>query len=231
MAAVLACGEGAVLSHLSAAALWRLLQVDPVVVDVSVLYRSGRSRPGLRIHRPRRLAPEDTGRVRGIPVTAVARTLIDIAEVASSRTLERTLDEAEYLGLLDRRELEAALERHAARAGAARVRGCLRRHEPGTTRTRSRLEEAFLTLVRRAGLPQPEVNVELGPYEVDFLWRKQRLVVETDGGASHNRATTRERDSRRNASLEASGFHTMRFTWSQVTQRQDEVLAALAARL
>lgn len=230
-AAVLACSRGAVLSHLSAAVLWGLRTTAPRVVDVTVPSRVGRPRPGLRVHRPRHLDPADITHRRAIPVTAVPRTLIDLAEIVSSRSLERSLDEAEYLGALGDHAMAAALARSQGRVGAARLAACLHRHDPGTTRTRSSLEEAFLTLVRRAGLPQPEVNAQLGPYEIDFLWRDRRLAVETDGGAAHNRASARERDGTRDAWLAAADFHSLRFTWKQVIERHEEVLAALRARL
>ena len=230
MAAVLACGEGAVLSHLSAAVLWRLRENDPAVIDVSLASRSGRRwREGIRLHRPVALVKDDRTDHRGIPVTTVPRTLIDLAEVLGTRTLERTLDEAEYLRLLDRGELTSAIERNRTRTGAARLTATLARHEPGTTRTRSPLEEAFLLLTRRAGLPQPEVNARLGPFTIDFLWRNERLAVETDGRRSHERDRQRERDSTRDAWLAAHGYRPLRFTWAQVTQRPEEVLAALEA--
>jgi len=231
IAAVLACGSSAVLSHRSAAALWRLTDKDPAVIDVSLPSRSTRSHEGIRLHRPRRLDLEDCARHRGIPATTVARTLIDCAEVLGSRSIERALDEAEYLRLLDERDLVDALERNRTRTGAARLRATLSRHKPGTTRTRNPLEEAFLLLTRQAKLPAPEVNEPLGPYEIDFLWRPQRVAVETDGGQSHDRLTQRERDSARDAWLTANGYRPLRFTWHQVTQRPHEVLAALRAAL
>lgn len=230
-AAVLACGEGAVLSHLSAAALWRLRPLDPPAIDVSSPSRRKHLRNGVRVHRPSALGPEDVTRRDGIGVTTVPRTLIDLAEVLGRRSMERTLDEAEYLRLLDREVLQAALERNATRTGAARLKTTLARHEPGTTRTRSQFEEAFLALTRQAGLPQPAVNAELGPWIIDFLWREQRLAVETDGGRSHNRMGQREADSTRNAWLIAHGYRPLRLTWSQVLHRRSEVLAALRAGL
>jgi len=230
-AAALACGDGAVVSHLSAAALWRMRETDPVVIDVSLPGRGRRTRDGVRVHRPRRLGPEDVTRHRGIPVTTVACTLIDCAQVLGSRSLERTLDEAQYLDLLDRSELDGALERHRTRAGAARLRKVLARHEPGSTHTRSPLEEAFLLLIRRAGLPQPQVNSRLGPYTIDFLWPDQRIAVETDGRDAHERAGARERDYRRDSWLHANGYRPLRFTWEQVHHRADEVLATLHAVL
>jgi len=230
-AAVLACGEGAALSHLSATALWRLTERDPVVIDVSLPSRSKRSHEGLRVHRPRRLGSEDCTRHAGIPVTTIPRTLIDCAEVLGSRSMERALDEAQYLKLLDRSDLDEALDRHRSRAGAARLRKVLARHEPGATRTRSPLEEAFLALVRRAGLPQPRVNAKLGPYTIDFLWPDQRIAVETDGRDAHERDAGRERDYRRDAWLNTNGYRPLRFTWEQVHGRPDEVLGALDAVL
>lgn len=230
-AAVLACGPGAVLSHLSAGVLWELREIDPVTIDVSVPRRNARSRDGIRVHRPRRLDRVDVTRCRGIPVTSLPRTLIDLAETVSTRTLERALDEAEYLKRLDEPTLHAALHRNGGRIGATRLRAALCRHEPGTTRTRTTLEEAFYELVTASGLEQPEVNVAIGPFTVDFLWREPGVVVETDGGASHDRAAQREEDSTRDALLAAAGYETLRFTWHQVHDRPAEVLAALEAKL
>lgn len=230
-AAVLAAGPGGVLSHLSAAALWGLRSRDPVVVDVSVLNRSGRRRPGLRVHRPRYLTPEQTTRHRGICVTKVERTLIDCAFLLGYRSLERLLDEAEYLGLLRRAELRDAIARSGRSRGAARLRKTLARHEPGTTRTRSRLEEDFLALVSRSAIPQPLVNSRLGPYTIDFLWERQKVAVETDGRRAHDRTLARERDHARDAWLTAQGYSVLRFTWSQVQYRSTEVLAALEIAL
>ena len=164
-------------------------------------------------------------------MTTVARTLIDVAQVISRRSLERAIDEAQYLRLLTQREVQPALERHWGRPGTARLAGLLKSHVPGTTRTRTPLEEEFFLLVRAAGLPQPEVNVKLGPYTVDFLWPEARLVVETDGGASHDRPAQRERDSRRDAYLATAGYRTARFTYGQVLDRPGEVLSVLDALL
>ncbi len=230
-AAVFACGDGAVLGLRSAVALWRLSEIDPVVIDVCLPDRGRRAREGIRVHRPRHLYRADTTRHRGIPVTTVARTLIDCAEVLGSRSLERILDEAQYLKLLDLTDLAAALERNRNRTGAARLRKLLGCHRPGATRTRSRLEEDFLLLVRRGSLPQPQVNARLGPYTIDFLWRDHRIAVETDGRDAHERPAARERDYRRDSWLHANGYRPLRFTWAQVHNRADEVLAALYAVL
>jgi len=231
MAAVMACGPGAVLSHLSAATLWALRAVDPVTIDVTVPRRNVRSHAGIRVHRPCRLDSMDATHCRGIPVTSVSRTLIDLAAMLATRSVERALDEAEFLKLLDEGALGEALERNHGRPGAKRLRRVLRRHEPGSTRTRTPLEEAFYVLVAGTTLPQPEVNATVGPLTVDFLWREHGLVVETDGGASHDRAAQREEDSRRDAVVAAAGYETRRFTWHQVHRRPAEVMAVLEARL
>jgi len=149
----------------------------------------------------------------------VHRTLIDLAETLSTRSLERALDEAEFLRLLDLADVRASIQRHRGRNGAARLAKVLTRLEPGATRTRTALEEDFYVLVSTAGLPKPEVNVPLGPFTVDFLWRDSRLAVETDGGASHDRRSQRERDSRRDAWLAAADYQPLRFTWEQVHNR------------
>ncbi|HZI90102.1 MAG TPA: DUF559 domain-containing protein [Thermoleophilaceae bacterium] len=149
----------------------------------------------------------------------------------STRSLERALDEAEFLKRLDEEDLAEALERNYGRTGAKRLRRTLRRHERGTTRTRTTLEEAFYVLVMANGLPRPEVNVAIGRLTVDFLWRERGLVVETDGGASHDRAAQREEDSRRDAVLATAGYETLRFTWHQVHRRPAEVVAALEAKV
>ncbi len=230
-AAVLACGDGAVLSHLSAAALWRLSEKDPLVIDVSLPGRGKRTRDGVRVHRPRRLDPEDVTRHRGIPATTVARTLIDCAAVLGSRSVERIVDEADYLGLLKPSEVEGALVRNLGRTGAARLSKVLLRHQPGSTRTRTPLEESFFGLVRRARLPQPLVNAKLGPYTIDFLWPDQRIAVETDGRSAHERAAARERDYRRDSWLTTAGYRPLRFTWHQVHDDEQGVLGALRAVL
>jgi len=141
LTAVLACPDGSAVSHLSAAAVWRLRDVDPVTIDVSVPARSGRRRDGVRVHRPSYVGLDEVVSHRGVPVATVPRTLIDVAEVVSTRSLERMLDEAEFLKLLDEKRLEVAIERHGGRPGAARVRSVLERHRPGSTRTRIALEE------------------------------------------------------------------------------------------
>jgi very-short-patch-repair endonuclease len=218
MAAVLACGEGAALSHLSAAVQWRILEDRGQRVHVTA---PGRRRvPGVVVHR----AQLDGERVRreGIVVTTPARTLVDLADVVSRRTLERAFDEAEYLRL----NHGGAAPRHG-RPGSKILTSVLAVHTPGTTRTRSELEEAFLRLVDDHGLPRPEVNVQIEGFECDFVWREQRLIVETDGARAHGTNRARRRDPLRDARLIAAGWRVWRVSYEQVVRQPREVAAEL----
>jgi very-short-patch-repair endonuclease len=226
MAAVLACGPGAAISHRSAATLWQLLAEIEGPVDVTVT-RSGRSHRGLRVHRSRSLRPEDIQTRHGIPVTRPTRTLLDLADDATERELERALDEALAQRLTTRAALVAAVKAAQGRHGAAKLRHVIERDD-GPALTRSEAEERFLALVRAAGLETPEVNVRLGSHEVDFLWRGRRLVVEIDGYRFHSSRQAFERDRRRDAELAAAGYRVIRITWRQLVKEPYSVVARLS---
>jgi very-short-patch-repair endonuclease len=229
MAAVLACGPNAVVSHYAAASLLRLLEVAVDVIDVTVP-RTNRRRPGIRVHRSRSLAAEDVCVRRGLPVTAPARTLLDLAEVATARDLERAFDEAVTKGLTSHDALVAVVGRSRGHRGTGKLRDLLTRtDEPALTR--SAAEERFLGLVRDAGLPAPAVNVQLAGYVVDFLWRDQALVVEVDGYRFHSSRGAFERDRRRDADLNAHGFRVIRITWRQLVEEPLAVIARIARAL
>lgn len=231
MAAVLACGHGAVVSHRNAAKLWRLLPGDggaPLHVTVRALNR--RRRPGLAVHCSPGLRPEETATVDGIPVTTPARTVLDLAGTVRSRTLEQALAAAEREGLSDRSELKALIERHPRRGGVRVLRALLDRNgEPAFTR--SEAEECFLSLVDKARLERPESNVTVAGYEVDFLWRTPRLVVEVDGFEFHSSRATFESDRKKDGQLVARGFRVLRLTWRQLTREPEAVLVRLAQAL
>jgi very-short-patch-repair endonuclease len=215
MAAVLACGEGAALSHFSAAVLWGMLNEWGGAIHVTSDAR--RRRPGLVVHE----ASLGGGEVRkraGIPVTAPARTLIDLADVAPRRTLERAIDEAEYLRL----DCTGLAPRHGRR-GNGTLSSVLAVHRPGSTRTRSELEEMFIRLCDSHGLPRPEVNVHVEGYECDFVWREQRLIVETDGAAAHSGERRRVRDLERDAELAAAGWRVIRITYERLLREPERV--------
>ena len=230
--ALLTCPHGAVLSHRSAATIWSLLKPiadDPV--DVMVCgSQGGKGRARIRVHRTRLLPPRDVRIKDGLPVTSVARTLLDLADVATERELERALDEALIQRLVRLDDIREALTRATGRSGAPVLRGVLARRTTSTI-TRSEAEERFLALVRAAGLPEPEVNVKIHGYEVDFLWRAQGVVVEIDGFKYHRTKRAFERDHRKDGRLKAAGLDISRITWAQMDDEPLAVIARLAAAL
>ena len=229
MAAVLACGRAA-LSHWDAAELWGILAARASrEVHVSVPRHANPKGNGIRIHRAP-LHAETTVR-RGITVTTPARTLFDLTPLLSRRRLERALDEAAHLHLLPSGALDATLERNARRTGAPAFRTVLAAHTPGSTRTRSELEERFLALCRSHGLPQPLVNTRVAGLEVDFYWPTGRLIVETDGYASHGRQAAFERDHERDGRLRDADYAVLRFTYRQVTEKPAWVAASIRREL
>ena len=224
-AAVLACGgpERAVLSHRSAAAVWDLIP-PPSVIEVTTLAQS-RSMRGVKVHRRKSL--ERTNH-QGLPITTVAQTLLDLAATQSDHRVKRTCHRAEILRLLDARSTRALIERSEGRPGTARLTRAI--DELATTEpqiTRTELEERFLELVAEAGLPRPEVNTRVEGLEVDFLWRDERLIVETDGAATHLTPTAFERDRERDQILMLAGYRVVRFTWRQVIEEPGRVARAL----
>lgn len=223
LAAVLACGPGAVLSHRSAATLWDLRPAGRVSIDVTVRSRR-RPAAGITVHHTARLDPTEITVHDAIPVTSVSRTLADLAGVLNARALERTLERAEALQVLDVPSLLASV---AHRPGAPVVRRILSEWEP--VRTRSELEVALLRLVRRSGLPAPVVNGRVGEFEVDLLWEGPRVVAEADSIQFHLTRAAMERDRARDAVLARSGHRVLRFTDRQVRHRPHEVIGALRA--
>jgi very-short-patch-repair endonuclease len=221
IAAVLACGEGAALSHGSAAFVWGISKDEPAWIDVTVPGDRGRRLDGVRVHR-QSLTPKDITQRDGIPVTRPGRTLVDLADVVSERALERAIDEADYLRLDC-----AGLEPIPGRAGNGRLKTVLSLHRPGPTRTRTPLEERFLELCRRSKLPEPEVNVHVEGYEVDFLWRAQRVVVETDGHAAHRTRRAFERDPVRDADLIEARYRPIRITDRRLRSEPEAVARQL----
>ena len=209
-AAVLACGKGSVASHGTAAAAWDLRAEPGLVRHVTVLPGNGsRSRAGIRVHRTRLTASDVTQR-EGLPVTTVARSLVDLGDVARAEQVRRAFIRAEQLRLLDVEEIDAALLRAGRRRGPAILRGLLRAYDPRWQATRSGLEVLMLDTVREYGLPQPEVNSWIaGRWEADLLWAGERLIVEVDGGGVHGPLSARGRDVVRDAALRRLGYRVM----------------------
>ena len=220
MAAVLAGGADAVLSHSSAAAAWELRPIGAGAIHVTIPGDRGRERrAGIRVHRSQTLTPADTTVHRGIPITTPLRTLIDIAATLKGRPLEQALDRAEQLHLVDFAEL-----RHAR---SPSLRAVLSRYTAGSTLTRSNLEERFLQLCDDHGLPRPETNTRIEGIEVDFVWRDKRLIVEVDGYEYHRSPAAFERDRERDVILTVAGWRVMRFTHAQIIRRPAWVAAAI----
>jgi very-short-patch-repair endonuclease len=230
LAAVLAFRRAA-LSHWDAAELWGIVSPRTSrITHVSVPRQATpKPRPSLRIHRVHLMA--EVTRRTGIPVTTPARTLLDLSPSLPRRRLERAIDEASYQRLLRSGALEATIARNARRPGATALGATLVDHTPGATRTRSELEERFLSLCRRHGLPEPAVNRQVAGLEVDFCWPEQRLIVETDGYAAHKTRRAFERDHERDLTLEASGYQVRRFTYRQVTNEAAAVAGAVSRAL
>jgi hypothetical protein len=234
LAAVLACGPGAALSHRAAAVLHGLLRRAPRDPDVTTARRTRTGVEGIRLHRVRRLDPADVTTVSGIPVTTVARTLVDLAEVLTPDLLARAVHEADHLRLLDMRAVDAAIGRVPGRRRVRALRKELERHRPVGT-IRSELEHRFLDLCHGGDLPEPAMNsrIEVGGQlvEVDALWPEQGLVVELDGRAVHATALAFEADRARDAALTAHGLRVVRLTWRRVAGEPAEVLALLRTLL
>jgi len=229
MAAVLACGPGAVLSHRSAAALLELRDWGGTKIDVTVPGRSRREHDGVKVHCSTTLADQDIDVVNNIPCTTVSRTLLDLAEVITNRQLERAFDQAEILEVLDLNALEDQLERNPTRPGAKAVRHVLDTHYIGKTPTANDNEEALLAITRELGIPDPECNAFIilddggPPIKADAVWRDQKVVIEADSDKWHNTRQRFEQDRVRDQRLTAAGWKIIRTTWKQMTQRPHEL--------
>jgi very-short-patch-repair endonuclease len=214
LAAVLACGEGAVLSHRSAAAHWGLLATNAAAIDVTAR-RGRRGTAGVRLHRARSLDAQDTTTHEAIPITTVARTLLDLAATERPDRLERAYAQALYLRLYDHTAITDVIARANGHRGTAALAQATAR-EPKLTK--SHWETRLLTLIRQAGLPEPLVNHPLtapghGHCWLDFYWPQHRLVVETDSWQAHGHRAAFENDRARDAALQQMGLRVLRFTW------------------
>jgi very-short-patch-repair endonuclease len=213
MAAVLACGAGAVLSHLAAGGLYRIVAAA-AVVDVSIPLPQTASRPGVRIHRRIALAPSQLTEHVGIPVTTPAQTLIDLATLLEPDALEAAIIEADKRELATPDAVRASLDELGPLPGTATLRTLLDRRT--FILTDSHLERRFPRIARRAGLPQPLTGRRVNGFKVDFYWPDLGLVVETDGLRYHRTPQQQARDARRDQAHTAAGLTPLRFTHAQV---------------
>lgn len=218
LAAVMACGADAVLSHRSAADFWGLRRSD-VRAEVTVPQVCRRIR-GLQVHRSRILTPADRTIRDGIPVTSVARTLLDLSAVLRPSDLAVAIDRAERLDLFDLGAVVDVLDRARGRRGARALRQAVAAYRPSTQK--SRLERRFKELLEaERDIPRPSFNAlvdgETGTHEVDAYWPAERLAVQVDGFEFHRTRRDRERDAASDADLELAGYRVVRFTWDDVT--------------
>jgi very-short-patch-repair endonuclease len=233
MAALLACGDTAALSHRSAAALWGFAGGPVRPIDLIAAGNRGRTQPGLRTHRMR-LHPDETVRFDGLRITTPARTIADLAPRLDPQALRRLVERAQDMRRFDPAAIHAHLSRHPRRPGSAFLRDLIALIEPDADGARSHLERLFLRLVRLARLPEPEVNLRIGRATRDFAWPSKRVVVEVDGYAYHSSRKAKRRDHRRDRALTALGWRPLRFTYEEVALQPEavakEIGELLAAR-
>jgi very-short-patch-repair endonuclease len=239
MAAVLACGSGAVLSHRSAAAHLGIRKTSAGRVEVSSPGRAGHSRQGIEVHSGDTLATTDIWVVDAIPCTTVARTIFDLSAVLDRGALEYALHRAESMrSPLDFGELARLLDRFPGRPGTPRLRSLLGRPAGlSDVEAKSGMERAFLALCRKARLPEPRVNawipldIPAGGLEVDFTWPDQKLAVETDSSTFHGTRRAGRNDAARDRALTLAGWRVARFTWWDVMAEPERVASEVRALL
>jgi very-short-patch-repair endonuclease len=230
LAAVLACGAGATLSHRSAAALWSLRPYSGRL-EVSIPAESSRSVPDVVVHRSRTLASTDVTTVEGIPCTTVARTLLDLAASVDRAGLTAAITRAEQLRIYDGAGVDAVLERAQGKRGARLLRSVLA--DWSDDRTRSHFERMLLAFLRRHALPQPEVNawitVENRTIQPDFMWPGRRVILEADGYATHATRKAFADDRRRDQLLTRNGWTPLRAAYGQLDRDLAQTLHLVLA--
>lgn len=229
MAAVLACGDRAALSHRTAAALWGIRRSSSGKIEVTTV-RSCATRPGIVMHRSRHLPTDHVTLEDGIPVTTVARTLVDLASVLPRRELDRAIEQAERLRLFDLRAMEEVLAATRGRAGLSALIDAVqeaRAPEP----TREELERRFIAVCRDHGITPPAINTWIEGHEVDAAWPDAQVIAELDGWEYHRTRAAFECDRRRDAKLQLSGYRVLRVSWRWLNEEPQEVAATLKALL
>ncbi len=227
MAAVLAAGPGALLSHRSAAALHGIRQSNQVKIDVTVPKGHRGDRPTIHIHSST-LDAEDIATVDGIPVTSVARTILDLASVLDKDPLLRVVEEADRREKFDLRAMERVMARRPRARGRVKLGEILADYRDAPD-TRSKLERDFFALVKRAKLPPPQLNTMVAGFLVDVCWPQWRLVVELDGRDFHARRRAFETDRIRDAALQRHGFRILRITYKRLREQPAAVIADILA--
>ena len=237
MAAVLACGDGAAVSHRTAAVLHGLLEYNGAKTDVTIPGRHGRRRGQIVVHASTALTPADVTLEDNIPCTTVARTLFDLADVVERRRLERAFDQAEIMGEFDLGAIEDQLRRNPTRPAAGKVRALLKEYYIGEAPTESELEEIALELCRVLDIPKPLVQRWLTlpdggpPLRPDFMWPEQRVILEADGDRVHGTRQARERRNERDQRLIVQDWAPIHASWRQLKWRPEELGPRLIALL
>lgn len=229
LAAVLACGPLAALSHVAAAALWGLRQPPPGPIDVTAPVKH-RQR-GIRAHTSRSMSPEDMTTIDGIPVTSLERTVLDQAAVLSHQRLRSMLENLQRRELLDATRLRSVLDRNRGHRGHKRLATALEALHDEAPFTQSEAERRFLELIRAAGLPEPQVNVLVAGELVDFYWPEHKLVIEIDGYGFHRSRRSFESDRRRDIKLGLVGCRTARITPSRIANEPQRLVSEVAGLL
>jgi very-short-patch-repair endonuclease len=232
LAAVLACGEGTVVSHGTAAALLGLWELWPAEIEVIAPVEAGRKIQGIRRRFVPAPLPEQSLHKAGIPCTSASRTIVDLARLVGPKLLANTVEQAAVLQVLNVSEIDGILL-EGRRRGEKKLNRVLepwRRYSPGV-RLRSRMEAKMLPLLTHHSLPIPECNEKLrignDTFEVDFLWRKQKVVVETDGGRFHDNPAAQARDAHRNRVLARAGYRVPRIGWEELRDEPDRTIAKI----
>jgi uncharacterized protein DUF559 len=224
MAAVLAAGEGAALSHLCAAALWEACVIRTDFVTV-VAPKERRPKGPVRVHECRNLDPRDVTTRRGIPTTTVARMLVDLSDVLTPHRLANVIYEAAYRSRFSATATLDAMARANGRRNLHVLEQALAINAAGSAGTKSDPEDAYLHLLQLAGIATPLANTRVLDIEVDVYWPEWRLIVEIDG-PGHSRPKARKDDARRDRMLRAAGYEVLRFSDEDVERRPDQVMRA-----
>ncbi|UUY06144.1 DUF559 domain-containing protein [Svornostia abyssi] len=229
LAAMLAAGPGAVLSHAAACHHWRLLRRQPTGLDVTVPTSGGRAQQGFRVHRHPTLRPPDTTTRLGIPVVRPARAILDLAQTARRDITIQAIDEAHVQRLARGPHLHTQVAAYPKHPGAKALREILRTHVGGSLLTDTDLEDLFLEICRTHGLPQPATQHRIGRLTVDFAFPASRIAIETDGGKYHGTPAAVRRDHRRDSYLIRMGWQVLRFSDEQIEYQPQIVAATILA--
>ncbi len=223
MAAVLACGKRAVLSHITAAILWNLIRSSSAAIHVTVPRSKKPRLKGVTVHLTRQLPDADRAEVDGIPVTSVARTLLDLATILKPAQLIRAIERAERLRLFDMRAVEDLLGRCQGKRGVKALRTALAQVAVQAPDTRSPLEDDFVDFCRERHIEPPQLNVVIADFCVDAAWPNKNLVVELDGRTDHTGIHAFEDDRKRDAKLQVAGHRIIRVTRHRLAHEAEDL--------